>query len=42
MDGAANNPTFININVADKNSRMVKNPYNFKEKIASLMDNYVL
>lgn len=26
MDGAANNRSFMNINVADKNSRMVKNP----------------
>lgn len=38
MDGAANNRSFMNINVADKNSRMVKNPCNFEEKVAFLMD----
>lgn len=38
MDGAANNCSFMNINVADKNSRMVKNPCNFEEKVAFLMD----
>lgn len=38
MDGAANNRSFMNINVADKNSRMVKNPCNFEEKVAFFMD----
>lgn len=38
IDGAANNRSFMNINVADKNSRMVKNPCNFEEKVAFLMD----
>lgn len=38
MDGTANNRSFMNINVADKNSKMVKNPCNFEEKVAFLMD----
>lgn len=34
----ANNHSFMNINVADKNSRMVKNPCNFEENVAFLMN----
>lgn len=37
MDGTANNRSFKKINFADKNSRIVKNPCNFEEKLF-LMD----
>lgn len=38
MDEAANNRSFMTIFVADKKSRMVKNPCNFEEKVAFLLN----
>lgn len=38
MDGVVNNCFFMNINVVDKNSRMVKNFCNFEEKVVFFMD----
>lgn len=37
-DGIVNNCFFMNINVVDKNSRMVKNFCNFEEKVVFFMD----